>query len=72
MHGAATKADPNGLVKAVLLDAWNAGVELELYRELASSAREAEGLILDGDCAGAREELVVALDRLEFGMTTLG
>lgn len=66
------KIDADGLIRAALLDAWNAGVELELYQELTSSVRMAELLILDGDCTGAREELIVALDRLDFGMTALG
>ena len=59
-------------MRAALQDAWNAGLELEFYRELADSARAAEGLLIDGDCAGALAELTVALGRLEFEMTTLG
>lgn len=69
---ARAKVDPEGLVRAALLDAWNAGLELEFLHELADSARAAEGLLIDGDCAGALVELTVALERLEYGMTTLG
>lgn len=67
------KADrDSALLKAALQDAWNAGLELEFYRELADSVRVAEGMLLDGDSGLALAELVVALERLDHWMTTLG
>lgn len=69
---ARTKADPEGVVRAALLDAWNAGMELEFYRELVDSVRAALGMLADGDSHGAVGELTYALDRLEHEMTTLG
>lgn len=72
MTAAGAPPGPPDQAKAALLEAWNAGLELGLYRELAAQAAAAQGMLLEGDCAGALGELTVALEKLEEGQKGLG